>query len=93
VGRGLVGSAEDVELFVGRFREPARARAGSALYRRFIQPEAARILSGSYRSTRLTTPTLLCLIFIAPRMLAPGQSLMITIRASRKVEKRLGMRS
>jgi pimeloyl-ACP methyl ester carboxylesterase len=50
-------SAEDVELFVGRFHEPARARAGSALYRRFIQPEAARILSGSYRNTRLTTPT------------------------------------
>lgn len=48
---------EDLELFVSRFREPARARAGSALYRRFIQPEAARILTGAYRGTRLTTPT------------------------------------
>jgi pimeloyl-ACP methyl ester carboxylesterase len=50
-------SAEDLELFIERFREPARARAGSALYRHFIQPEAARILSGSYRNTRLATPT------------------------------------
>jgi pimeloyl-ACP methyl ester carboxylesterase len=48
---------EDVELFISRFREPARARAGSALYRHFIQPEAGRILSGSYRKTRLVTPT------------------------------------
>jgi pimeloyl-ACP methyl ester carboxylesterase len=50
-------SETDVELFVGRFREPARARAGSSLYRHFIQPEAVRIMGGSYRSSRLTTPT------------------------------------
>jgi pimeloyl-ACP methyl ester carboxylesterase len=49
---------QDLELFVSRLREPARARAGSALYRRFIQPEAARILSGRYRDGRLRTPTL-----------------------------------
>jgi pimeloyl-ACP methyl ester carboxylesterase len=48
---------EDVELFLGRFRDRARARAGSALYRHFIQPEAARILSGAYRRSRLVTPT------------------------------------
>jgi pimeloyl-ACP methyl ester carboxylesterase len=48
---------DDVELFVSRFREPARARAGSALYRHLIQPEAARILAGSYRNSRLLTPT------------------------------------
>lgn len=33
------------------------ARAGSALYRHFIQPEAVRIMGGSYRSSRLITPT------------------------------------
>jgi pimeloyl-ACP methyl ester carboxylesterase len=48
---------EDVELFLARLREPARARAGSALYRNFILLEAVRILGGSYRSTRLSTPT------------------------------------
>jgi pimeloyl-ACP methyl ester carboxylesterase len=50
-------TAEDVELFVGRLREPSRARAGSALYRHFIQPETARIMRGSYRGRRLGTPT------------------------------------
>ena len=54
-------AAEDVELFVGRLREPSRARAGSALYRHFIQPEAARIMTGSYRGRRLGTPTLVLL--------------------------------
>ena len=54
-------AAEDVELFVGRLREPSRARAGSALYRHFIQPEAARIMAGSYRDRRLGTPTLVLL--------------------------------
>ena len=50
-------TAEDVELFVGRFREPSRARAGSALYRHFIQPEVARTMTGTYRGRRLSTPT------------------------------------
>ena len=50
-------TAEVVELFVGRLREPSRARAGSALYRHFIQPESARIMRGSYRDRRLSTPT------------------------------------
>jgi pimeloyl-ACP methyl ester carboxylesterase len=54
-------TAEDVELFLGRLRDPARARAGSALYRHFIQPEAARIMRGSYRGRRLGTPTLVLL--------------------------------
>jgi len=50
-------SAENVEIFAAQLREPARARAGSALYRHFIQPEAVRILTGSYRSNQLGTPT------------------------------------
>jgi len=49
-------SAENVEIFAAQLREPARARAGSALYRHFIQPEAVRIPTGSYRSSRLSTP-------------------------------------
>ena len=54
-------TAEEAELFVCRVREPSRARAGSALYRDFIQPEAARIMTGSYRGRRLSTPTLVLL--------------------------------
>jgi pimeloyl-ACP methyl ester carboxylesterase len=52
-------SEADIELFLARLRERARARAASALYRDFIQPEARRIIAGGYRDTRLTTPTLL----------------------------------
>lgn len=51
-------SPEDLELFLAPLRNPARARAGSALYRRLILPEFVRILSGAYRDTRLRTPTL-----------------------------------
>ena len=50
-------SAVDVELFLAPLRDPAVARAAGALYRGFIQPEAARIFGGSYRGTRLSTPT------------------------------------
>lgn len=50
-------SQHDVEHFLAPLREPARARAGSAVYRRFIIPELMRIMSGAYRSARLTTPT------------------------------------
>lgn len=52
-----IWSDEDLELFLAPLRDPAVARAGSALYRHFIQPEALRIFGGSYRGTRLTTPT------------------------------------
>jgi hypothetical protein len=41
------------------FRDPARAHAGSALYRHFIVPLVTRITSGRYRKMRLTTPTLI----------------------------------
>lgn len=47
----------DLEIFAGRFRHPDHARAASVVYRHFIQPEAARILRGVYRDTRLATPT------------------------------------
>jgi pimeloyl-ACP methyl ester carboxylesterase len=54
-------TADDVELFVGQLREPSRARAGSALYRHFIQPETSRIMRGTYRGRRLSTRTLVLL--------------------------------
>jgi pimeloyl-ACP methyl ester carboxylesterase len=46
-----------MEAFVGRLRDPARARAGSALYRQFIVPELWRIFGGRYHDLRLSTPT------------------------------------
>lgn len=52
---------QDLELFLGPAREAERARAGSALYRHFITPEAVRILAGTYRGERLRTPTLVLL--------------------------------
>jgi hypothetical protein len=37
--------------------KPERARAASALYRHLVLPESQRIIRGSYRGTRLRTPT------------------------------------
>ncbi|NUT33805.1 MAG: alpha/beta hydrolase [Hamadaea sp.] len=51
-------SEADLELFLSPLREPAHARAGSEIYRRFILPEGVRMLRGGYRDTRLTTPAL-----------------------------------
>ena len=48
---------EDLEIFLAPLREPARARAGAALYRGFILREARQIMSGKLRGTRLHTPT------------------------------------
>lgn len=50
-------SGDDIEIFLTPLRDPARARAGQALYRGFITREAYRILAGKYRNT-LATPTL-----------------------------------
>lgn len=53
-----VWSEDDLDLFLSRLREPARAQAGSALYRDFILKETNRAAAGAYRQTRLTIPTL-----------------------------------
>lgn len=53
-----VFSPEDIDAFVAPLKDPARARAGSALYRHFILAEANRSTAGAYRATRLQTPTL-----------------------------------
>ena len=52
-------SDEDVELFMAPFRNPARAKAASALYREFIVPLFPRVIAGRYRNRRLRTPTLI----------------------------------
>jgi pimeloyl-ACP methyl ester carboxylesterase len=50
---------EDLDVYAARMREPARARAASSLYRGLILPEIGRIAMGRYRSSRLTTPTVI----------------------------------
>jgi pimeloyl-ACP methyl ester carboxylesterase len=53
-----VFSRADIEIFVSRLRDRARARAGSTLYRAFTLGDTKRSSRGFYRATRLTTPTL-----------------------------------
>ncbi|MDM8083773.1 alpha/beta hydrolase [Cellulomonas cellasea] len=52
-------SAEDLDLFLGRLRDPARARAAAATYRALALGSARRAAAGAYRTTRLVTPTLM----------------------------------
>lgn len=47
-------SPDTAAAFAGQFKDPARAHAGSALYRKFIQPEGLRLLRGNYRSQVVT---------------------------------------
>jgi pimeloyl-ACP methyl ester carboxylesterase len=49
----------DRELFAAPFRDRARARAGSALYRHFIVPLFPAVMAGRYRGKRLVTSTLI----------------------------------
>jgi pimeloyl-ACP methyl ester carboxylesterase len=60
----------DIEIFMAPFREPARAAAGSALYRNFIVPIFGRVLSGAFRNLRLSTPTLILFGSADPNMRA-----------------------
>jgi len=46
--------ADVLETFAGQLKDPARATAGSALYRQFIQPEGMRLMRGD---RVITTPT------------------------------------
>ena len=52
-------SVEDLDIYSGRIRQPARARATVSLYRTFLLREILPILGGRYTRARLTTPTLI----------------------------------
>ena len=54
-----VWSEEEAGTFLGQFRDPARARASTLLYRSFLTRELRGLAAGRYRRLRLTTPTLL----------------------------------
>ncbi|MCU0298596.1 MAG: alpha/beta hydrolase [Candidatus Nanopelagicales bacterium] len=51
-------SAEDAAAYLGALRAPARARAGSALYRQLIVPGFVQIMMGRYRDRVLEVPAL-----------------------------------
>jgi pimeloyl-ACP methyl ester carboxylesterase len=48
---------DELELYAGRFREPARAQATVALYRSFLARELGPLLAGRYRDRSLSVPT------------------------------------
>lgn len=50
---------EDLEYFLANLREPARARAASALYRHCNIPTFVDIFAGRFRKFRLSVPTLM----------------------------------
>ena len=52
-------SSEDTDVFLAPWEEPARALAASKTYRTYLLVDAPRVLSGRYRKTRLTVPTLM----------------------------------
>jgi pimeloyl-ACP methyl ester carboxylesterase len=54
--RGALPAA-DRRVFADVLRDPARARASSQLYRRFVLGEGLRVVLGRYRGRRLTVPT------------------------------------
>jgi pimeloyl-ACP methyl ester carboxylesterase len=64
---------EDVAAYLAVLREPAHARAASALYRQLILPEFIKIIRGSYRGRRLQVPTLV--LFGAEDQLIPKDAM------------------
>jgi pimeloyl-ACP methyl ester carboxylesterase len=52
-------SAEDGEIFLAPWKEPARALAASKTYRTYLLVDSPRVLLGGYRKVRLTVPTLM----------------------------------
>lgn len=53
--------AADADAYLASLREPARARAGSRVYRELVVPEFLRIVRGAYRDRLPTMPTLVLL--------------------------------
>jgi len=53
-----VWSPEDLELYLGRLREPSRARAAVNLFRALAIDANNHAVAGAYRRVRLVTPTL-----------------------------------
>jgi pimeloyl-ACP methyl ester carboxylesterase len=61
LGHGNVGTPfpEGVDIYMDRFRDPARADAATKLYRYYLRIFARGLRGGAYRRRRLIVPTLL----------------------------------
>jgi pimeloyl-ACP methyl ester carboxylesterase len=56
-GGGAALSDDELETFLGQFREPDRARASRQYYRTFLLHDLPRIVRGGYADARLEVPT------------------------------------
>ena len=56
---GFAWRDDELEAYVAPYREPARGRAASALYRTFLTRELPALAAGRYAGRRLRVPTLL----------------------------------
>jgi pimeloyl-ACP methyl ester carboxylesterase len=54
---GEVFTDEELEIFLGQFREPDRARATQQIYRSFLLHDLPAMVQGKYRKARLEVPT------------------------------------
>lgn len=59
LGAGRGPRLEDAEVYLERYRDPARARAGVAMYRRFLTREVPDSLRGRYADQARSVPILL----------------------------------
>ncbi len=72
-GRGANWTDEELDMYAGVLRDPARAAASSACYRTFLTRELPAGLRGRYRRSDLEVPTLLLMgaASALQRVLAP----------------------
>jgi pimeloyl-ACP methyl ester carboxylesterase len=65
---------DDLDVYAGVLRDPARARASSAVYRTFLAREAVALARGRYRGERLRMPALIATgaadPVVGPRLIA-----------------------
>ncbi len=75
-------SQEEVGMYAGRLREPARAHASSLYYRTFLLRELPAILARGERTAELTVPTLLLMgqQSAIDRVLSPRSAGMLEVR-------------
>jgi pimeloyl-ACP methyl ester carboxylesterase len=81
-GPEMSWSEADLDLYAGRLREPARARASSAYYRTFLTREVPAMIRRGDRSSELKVPSLLLMGEggVIDRVLAPQSSGMLEVR-------------
>src|SRR4029079_18753543 len=72
-GPGHRWTDEELDAYAEGLRDPARARASSAIYRTFLLRELGRLARGRYRDRRLAVPALIAAGAADP-VVGPGLS-------------------